>query len=84
MDDVLRVDILHSLADLVNVVSCLGLRVLSIRLSLQFFVKLTLRAVLQNQVDLVFVVEEAIELDYILVAKMAVDLDLSPQLVSDV
>ena len=47
-----------------------------IRLGFEVFVELTVRAVFQNEVDLVVIIEEAVELHDILVAQMALYLDL--------
>ena len=45
-------------------------------LCFKVFVKLSVRTVFQNEVDLVVIVEEAIELHDVLVAQMALNLDL--------
>ena len=79
MDDVLLVDVLERLDHLPDVVRSFLLRVLL--LCFQVFVEFTLGAVLENQVDLIFVEEEAVELNNVRVSQMTLDLDLSPQLV---
>lgn len=81
VDNVLRVDVLESLDHLPDVVRCLLLRVALLRA--EVLVELPFWAVLEDEVDLVLVEEEAVELDDVGVAQMALDLDLSSQLVLD-
>ena len=47
-----------------------------VRLGFEVFVELSVRAVFQNEVDFVVIVEEAVELHDVLVAQMALYLDL--------
>ena len=81
MDYFLRVDVFHGLDDLIDVACRLLLSIVTIRLRFELFVQLTLRTVLQDQVNLVVIIEESVELDNILVAQVAVDLDLATELV---
>ena len=48
-----------------------------IRLSFEVFVKLSIRTVLQDEVNLVVIVEEAVELYDVLVAQMTLYLDFT-------
>ena len=48
-----------------------------IKLSFEVFVKLSIRAVLQDEVDLVVIVEEAVKLHDVLVTQMTLNLDFS-------
>lgn len=84
MDNVLRVNILERLADLVNVPCGFFLGVVLIGLFLQVLVELALRTVLQDHINLVIIVEEAIELHDVLVVQVAVNFDFPAQLVSHV
>ena len=79
VDYVLRVDVLQGLDHLPDVVCCLDLGVAA--LCPQIFVELTLRAILQDQVNLVVIEEEAVELNNVRVAQVALDLNLPPKLV---
>ena len=53
-------------------------------LTLQVFIKLALWTILKDQVDLVFVKEEAIELHDVWMSQVALDLNFTTQLVCDV
>ena len=53
-------------------------------LAFQVFVKLTLRTILENQVDLIFIKEEAIELHNVWMSQVALDLNFTTQLMRDV
>lgn len=59
MDDVLRVHIQQGLAELVDVVSCLGLVKSVVRLSVKHYKQLSSWSVLQNQVDFIRIREKA-------------------------
>jgi len=80
MNDVLRVNVLQGLTYLENVAGRFLLRVMALRLRFQVLVQLALGAVLEDQIDLVIIEEESVELHHILVAQVAVNLHLSPQL----
>ena len=80
MDDVLRVDVLERFAHLKDVVSCPLLVVAASWLALEVFVQFALRTVLQDQVDPIVVIEEAIQLHHVLMPQVALYLDLSTQL----
>ena len=60
MNDVLRVDVLEGLTDLKDVLSRLLLCVVFIRLSFEVFVELSIGAILQDEVYLVVIIEEAV------------------------
>ena len=53
-------------------------------MTLQVFIKLALWTILKDQVDLVFVKEEAIELHDVWMSQVALDLNFTTQLVCDV
>ena len=76
MNDILRVYVLEGLTYLKDVLCRFLLRVVVVRLGFEVFVELSVRAVFQNEVDLVVVIEEAVELHDVLVAQMALYLDL--------
>ena len=61
VDNIFRVDVLECLANLQNVSCCFCFRVAAKRLVVfKVFVQFTLRAVLEDKVDLILVVKEAI------------------------
>jgi len=76
--DFKRMQVGDSLNHLVDVLGCPLL--LKARLLLQDLVELTLGGVVQDDVDLLLVVEEAVHLQDVSVAEVAVDLDLTTQL----
>lgn len=61
VDDILRVDIFERLDDLKNVIGRFFFRISL--LGSQVFVELSFRAVLEDEVDLVVIEEEAVKLD---------------------
>ena len=77
MYDILRVDVFERLADLKDVLRRFFLCVMVIRLSFEVFVKLSIRTVLQDEINLVVIVEEAVELHDVLVAQMTLYLDFT-------
>ena len=77
MYDILRVDVFERLTDLKDVLRRFFLCVMVIRLSFEVFVKLSIRTVLQDEVNLVVIVEEAVELYDVLVAQMTLYLDFT-------
>jgi hypothetical protein len=80
MNDTLRMQVLQCLAQLVDVVSCSLLCVSSIRLLLQFLVQFSSRSILQDQVDLLIIPEEAIHSQDIVVSQVWLNFYLSSQL----
>ena len=81
MNNVLRVDVSERLADLEDVARGLDFVIPALRLAFKVFVELTLGTILQDQVYPVIVVEEAVQLNHILVPQVALNFDLSAQLV---
>lgn len=84
VDHIARMDVLESLNDLIDVVRGLFFCVVTVGLSLHLPVELTLRAILEDKVNLLLVVEEAVKLEDVFVSQMALNFDLAPQLVGDV
>jgi hypothetical protein len=67
MNDIFGVQIFQSLAQLLNIICSLFFRVMTIGLLLQVFIELTARRILKNKIDLLFIPEESIHSEYILV-----------------
>ena len=76
MDYILTVDVLEGVAHLKNIIGRQWLWVFTD--CFQGFVELTIVTVLQDQVDLLIIVEEAIELHNVLMSQVALDFNLTP------
>lgn len=81
MHDVFLVEILEGLNHLADVVGTPFLSKVLVRLVLELLVEFTFGTVLQDQVNPFFIIEEAIHLENVLVSQMALDFNLSSQLV---
>ena len=67
MNDVLRVDILKSLADLKDVAGSSLFSVAASGLRVLVLIELSFRAILEDQVDLICIVEESVQLNDVFV-----------------
>ena len=84
MNDALCMDVLQGLDDLIDIACCLFLGVVAAWLRLEVFVEFSLGTVLQNEIDLVLVIEEAVQLHDVGVLQVALNLNLASQLVMNV
>jgi hypothetical protein len=82
MYNLIAVQVSHRLTDLLYTVRCRSLA--QSLLIFDDFVELPRRAQLKQQIDIVFVVEKAVELDDVGVVQVHLDLQLPGQLVQDV
>lgn len=84
MNHVLRVDVHQCLTDLFYVACSDPLCEPTLWLLLHFFIKLAFRCVLENQIDALFIVKKSVELQDIRMSQVALNFNLSLELVSDV